>query len=91
MASWAALGRAEPCQQVQAGDVLSSATLLRPALAYCVQFGAPQYKTDVEPVEQRAPKRRKGLEHLCCEERLGELGLWSLEERRLMGESYRCR
>ena len=56
-------------------------------------FLGPQYKRDVEILkraQQRATKMRKDLEHLACEQRPGELGLLSLEKRRLRGISPRA-
>ena len=53
---------------------------------YCVQFWVPQLRKDRELLERdqrKALKMMKCLKHLLYEERLRDLGLFSLEKRKL--------
>ena len=62
---------------------------MRAHLVYCIQFGSPQHNEDMELLEQvqrSTTKMISGLEHLPYEDRVRELGLFSLEKGGLRGD-----
>ncbi|KAK4817258.1 hypothetical protein QYF61_005471 [Mycteria americana] len=81
------LNMSQQCAQV--AKKANSMAWLVSEIVWPAGFWAPHYKKDIEVLERvqrRAMKLVKGLEQKSYEERLRELGLFSLEKRRLRGD-----
>ena len=70
-------------------EVILYSMLVRPQLEHCIQMWSPQYRRDtdlLEHVQRRDTNTIQGMEDLHYKDRLRQLGLCSLEKRRLQGE-----
>ena len=69
-------------QQGQGGDCPPLLCSCEAPSEYCVELWSPHYRKDRELLErvQRRATKMIGLEHLPYEDRLRELGLFSLEK-----------
>ena len=64
-------------------------SLVRPHLEYCTAACSPHYSKDkdvLERIQHRFTRMVPGLKNLPYKERLIELRLWSLEERRVCAD-----
>ncbi|KAK4816809.1 hypothetical protein QYF61_023496 [Mycteria americana] len=86
------LGQCEP-HEVQQGQVQAQkANCILGCITRSVASRSREYKKDLLDLlewillHRRAMRIVRGLEHISCEKRLRELGLFSLEKRRLQGD-----
>lgn len=76
-------------KKIPQGKLLIYSPLVRFLLEYCVQFGASLLNKDMEKWDrvQRKAKVITGLENLTYEESLKNLGLFSLEKKKIEKDS----
>jgi len=75
--------------RLREGILSLCSALVTPHLEACIQLWSPQPRKDMDllkQVQRGATKMIRRTEHLSHEERLRELGLFSVERRQLQGD-----